>query len=141
MTGVQTCALPIFTMRVLRTQLNSIVFMDVGAFGGAAAGMGMALWLLSVGSIDFTEALLVALLSVDFFRPLRRLGSYFHAAMSSMAASDRIFNLLDLKEPTEGGTQVPAQGDHLLMSHVSFSWDGGREVPSKIGRASCRERV
>ena len=47
------------TMRVLRTQLNSIVFMDVGAFGGAAAGMGMALWLLSVGSIDFTEALLV----------------------------------------------------------------------------------
>lgn len=116
------------TMRVLRTQLNSIVFMDVGAFGGAAAGMGMALWLLSVGSIDFTEALLVALLSVDFFRPLRRLGSYFHVAMSGMAASDRIFNLLDLEEPTEGGTQVPAQGDHLLMSHVSFSWDGGREV-------------
>ena len=116
------------TMRVLRTQLNSIVFMDVGAFGGAAAGMGMALWLLSVGSIDFTEALLVALLSVDFFRPLRRLGSYFHVAMSGMAASDRIFKLLDLKEPTEGGTQVPAQGDHLLMSHVSFSWDGGREV-------------
>ena len=116
------------TMRVLRTQLNSIVFMDVGAFGGAAAGMGMALWLLSVGSIGFTEALLVALLSVDFFRPLRRLGSYFHVAMSGMAASDRIFNLLDLKEPTEGGTQVPAQGDHLLMSHVSFSWDGGREV-------------
>ena len=116
------------TMRVLRTQLNSIVFMDVGAFGGAAAGMGMALWLLSVGSIDFTEVLLVALLSVDFFRPLRRLGSYFHVAMSGMAASDRIFNLLDLKEPTEGGTQVPAQGDHLLMSHVSFSWDGGREV-------------
>lgn len=116
------------TMRVLRTQLNSIVFMDVGAFGGAAAGMGMALWLLSVGSIDFTEALLVVLLSVDFFRPLRRLGSYFHVAMSGMAASDRIFNLLDLEEPTEGGTQVPAQGDHLLMSHVSFSWDGGREV-------------
>ena len=116
------------TMRVLRTQLNSIVFMDVGAFGGAAAGMGMALWLLSVGSIDFTEALLVALLSVDFFRPLRRLGSYFHVAMSGMAASDRIFNLLDLEEPTEGGTQVPAQGDHLLMSHLSFSWDGGREV-------------
>ena len=116
------------TMRVLRTQLNSIVFMDVGAFGGAAAGMGMALWLLSVGSIGFTEALLVALLSVDFFRPLRRLGSYFHVAMSGMAASDRIFNLLDLKEPTEGGTQIPAQGDHLLMSHVSFSWDGGREV-------------
>ena len=48
--------------------------------------------------------------------------------MSGMAASDRIFNLLDLEEPTEGGTQVPAQGDHLLMSHVSFSWDGGREV-------------
>ena len=116
------------TMRVLRTQLNSIVFMDVGAFGGAAAGMGMALWLLSVGSIDFTEVLLVALLSVDFFRPLRRLGSYFHVAMSGMAASDRIFKLLDLEEPTEGGTQVPAQGDHLLMSHVSFSWDGGREV-------------
>ena len=116
------------TMRVLRTQLNSIVFMDVGAFGGAAAGMGMALWLLSVGAVDFTEALLVALLSVDFFRPLRRLGSYFHVAMSGMAASDRIFNLLDLEEPTEGGTQVPAQGDHLLMSHVSFSWDGGREV-------------
>lgn len=118
----------VVTMRVLRIQLNSIVFMDVGAFGGAAAGMGMALWLLSVGSIDFTEALLVTLLSADFFRPLRLLGSYFHVAMSGMAASDRIFKLLDLEEPVEGGTQVPAQGDHLLMSHLSFSWDGGREV-------------
>lgn len=116
------------TMQVLRMQLNSIIVMDVVALGGAAAGMGLALWLLSTGTLDLFGALMVALLSTDFFRPMRRLGSYFHVAMNGMAASDKIFRLLDLEEPDSGGTDVPTPGDHLHMSHVTFSWDGQRQV-------------
>lgn len=118
----------VVTMKVLRMQLNSIIVMDVVALGGAAVGIGVALALLAGGSIDLFAALVVVLLSADFFRPMRTLGSYFHVAMNGMAASDRIFALLDLEEPAPSGTARPHAGDHLLMRHVSFSWDDSREV-------------
>lgn len=118
----------VVTMQVLRMQLNSIIVMDVVALGGAAAGMAVALFQLSAGTMDLKGALLVVLLSADFFLPMRRLGSYFHIAMNGMAASDKIFRLLDLEEPAHVGSDEPLPGDHLLMSHVGFSWDGQREV-------------
>ena len=43
-------------------------------------------------------SLLIILLSADYFIPMRRLGSYFHIAMNGMAASDRMFGILDAKE-------------------------------------------
>ncbi|WP_082630048.1 ABC transporter ATP-binding protein/permease [Olsenella massiliensis] len=118
----------VVTMRVLRMQLNSIIVMDVMALGGAALGIAVALGLLSAGSVSLFGALLVALLSADFFLPLRALGSHFHVAMNGLAAADAMFAVLDLPEPSGGGTADPAPGDHLRMSHVDFSWDGEREV-------------
>ena len=47
-------------------------------------------------------ALMLILLASEFFIPLRLLGSFFHIAMNGMAASDRIFALLDLPEPAQG---------------------------------------
>lgn len=118
----------VITMKVLRMQLNSIIVMDIVALGGAAAGIGVALALLAGGAVDLFAALMVVLLSADFFRPMRTLGSYFHIAMNGMAASDKIFALLDLDEPMPSGTARPHSGDHLLMRHVSFSWDGARDA-------------
>lgn len=38
------------------------------------------------------------MLSLIFFIPMRRLGNFFHVAMNGMAASDKMFTILD--EPT-----------------------------------------
>lgn len=89
------------TMRVLTMQLNSTSVMDMIAYGGAAAGMLVTLSEYTRGNVSFGGALAIILLASEFFIPLRLLGSFFHIAMNGMAASDRIFALLDLPEQEE----------------------------------------
>ncbi len=114
------------TMKVLTMQLNSITIMDLIAYGGAALGMIMAVTQLRAGNVGLGGALLIILLSADFFIPMRQLGSFFHIAMNGMAASDKIFNLLDLPEE-KGGNKVP-KGHDIVVNGLRFSYDGEREI-------------
>ena len=89
------------TMKVLTMQLNSITIMDLIAYGGAALGVIMAATQFQAGKVSLSGCFLIILLSADFFIPMRQLGSFFHVAMNGMAASDKIFSLLDLPEKKE----------------------------------------
>ena len=95
------------TMKVLTMQLNSITIMDLIAYGGAALGVIMAATQFRAGKVTLAGALLIILLAADFFIPMRQLGSFFHIAMNGMAASDKIFRLLDLPEPERKTVKVP----------------------------------
>ena len=86
------------TMKVLTMQLNSVTIMDLVAYGGAALGVIMSATQFKAGHVNLSGALLIILLSADFFIPMRQLGSFFHIAMNGMAASDKIFRLLDLPD-------------------------------------------
>lgn len=86
------------TMKVLTMQLNSVTIMDLVAYGGAALGVIMSATQFKAGHVSLSGALLIILLSADFFIPMRQLGSFFHIAMNGMAASDKIFRLLDLPD-------------------------------------------
>lgn len=114
------------TMKVLTMQLNSITIMDLIAYGGAALGVIMAATQLRAGKIDLAGALLIILLAADFFIPMRQLGSFFHIAMNGMAASDKIFRLLDLSEPAHGGVSCPA-GD-IVCRCLRFSYEPEHEI-------------
>ena len=114
------------TMKVLTMQLNSITIMDLIAYGGAALGVIMAAAQLRAGKIDLAGALLIILLAVDFFIPMRQLGSFFHIAMNGMAASDKIFRLLDLPEPEQGGVACP-EGS-IVCQDLRFSYEPEREI-------------
>ena len=116
------------TMKVLTMQLNSISVMDIVAFGGAAAGIVMAVSQLAANQIDFAGCIIIILLSADFFIPMRQLGSFFHIAMNGMAASDKIFHLLDLEEPQEKTKTVPKDNCNIACSHVSFRYNEEREI-------------
>ena len=122
----------VVTMKVLTMQLNSIIIMDLLAYGGAAAGIILSTRAFIDGSIGLAQCLFMILLSADFFLPMRRLGSYFHVAMNGMAASDRIFHFLALEEPEEKTEQFPEKGGSFLLKSVSFSYDGEREVLHRI---------
>lgn len=115
------------TMRVLTMQLNSISIMDLVAFGGAALGIGLAVSQYTAGRLSLGGCVLVLLLSADFFLPMRQLGSYFHIAMNGMAASDRIFRLLDMPEPPAGGRPVPAD-TAIRCRDLRFGYEPGREI-------------
>ncbi|MCR5743414.1 MAG: ABC transporter ATP-binding protein/permease [Lachnospiraceae bacterium] len=118
------------TMKVLTMQLNSVTIMDFIAYGGAAVGMIVALVGYSSGRNTFTDTLFIMLLSADFFIPMRILGSFFHVAMNGMAATDKIFKLLDLEEEKSGREEF-GRGD-IEFSDVTFSYDGDRNVLNNI---------
>lgn len=123
------------TMKVLTMQLNSTSVMDIMAYGGAATGMVVAVSEYYTGNIDAAGAVMIVFLAAEFFLPLRLLGSFFHIAMNGMAASDRIFELLDMHEDDNSETAVINRADEGIeidISNLSFSYDGERNVLENI---------
>lgn len=116
------------TMKVLTMQLNSTSVMDIVAYGGAAVGIIVVLRQLMMGNVAFPGALMIILLAAEFFIPLRLLGSFFHIAMNGMAASDKIFALLDLPEPEEKEGQIQPGAVPVKMTDVHFSYEADREI-------------
>ena len=104
------------TMQVLQIQLRSLTAMDAVAYGGTAAGIGVAVWQFLVGGVDLAGAMIVVFLSASFFLPLRQLGSYFHVAMNGMTSTKRIFALLDAPEPERGDAALPGDGRDLAVT-------------------------
>ncbi len=110
------------TMKVLTMQLNSITIMDLIAYGGAALGVIMAATQLKAGHVSVAGSLLIILLSADFFIPMRQLGSFFHIAMNGMAASEKIFRLLDIEEKdSHAGRSFPANAS-ITCKNLSFAY-------------------
>ena len=115
------------TMKVLTMQLNSITIMDLIAYGGAALGVILATTQFQAGHINLAGCILIILLAADFFLPMRMLGSFFHIAMNGMAASDKIFRLLDLQEPAQKTAIVPADCS-IECKDLHFSYETDREI-------------
>ena len=115
------------TMKVLTMQLNSITIMDLIAYGGAAVGIIMATIQFRSGFVDLAGGILIILLAADFFLPMRMLGSFFHIAMNGMAASDKIFRLLDLPEPKQKDKRVPTDCT-IVCRDLSFNYEVNRDV-------------
>ena len=115
------------TMKVLTMQLNSITIMDLIAYGGAALGVIMAATQFRAGKVTLAGALLIILLAADFFIPMRQLGSFFHVAMNGMAASDKIFRLLDLPEPERKTARVP-EDCSIVCDGLTFAYEERNEI-------------
>lgn len=120
------------TMKVLVMQLNSISVMDIVALGGAAIGMVFAIRGVMAGSISIFGAFFIILLSAEFFIPMRMLGSFFHIAMNGMAASDKIFALLDLPETKNGTQSIDASDLTMKIEDLNFSYDESRQILKNI---------
>ncbi|NMD38269.1 MAG: ABC transporter ATP-binding protein/permease, partial [Christensenellaceae bacterium] len=115
------------TMNVLKMQLNSISIMDLIAYGGAALGVVLATIGFQHGKVNLGGAVLIILLAADFFLPMRMLGSFFHIAMNGMAASDKIFRVLDLPEGEEK-TESINQCCNIVCRNLRFSYEEDREI-------------
>lgn len=115
------------TMKVLTMQLNSITIMDLIAYGGAALGVILATTQFRASHVDLAGCLMIILLAADFFLPMRMLGSFFHIAMNGMAASDKIFRLLDLPEAEAKSGTVP-EDCSIECRGLHFSYEANREI-------------
>ncbi len=132
------------TMKVLTMQLNSITIMDFIAYGGAALGIILSVSQMQAGKVNLAGCLLIILLAADFFIPMRQLGSFFHIAMNGMAASEKIFRLLDLPEREDGigttGAEFPDTGD-ICLEQVHFAYEADREILHGVDLAIQRGKM
>lgn len=120
------------TMKVLTMQLNSVSVMDIVAYAGSAVGVVIAIVQVKNGTITLPQAFLIIMLAADFFLPLRLLGSFFHVAMNGMAASDKLFKLLDTEEDKRGTVTDVDFNNDIVIKNLSFSYDDKKSVLDKI---------
>lgn len=116
------------TMKVLLMQLNSISVMDAITYVGACGGIIVALHLFAAGTISLAATIVVLFLALEFFLPMRALGSLFHIGMNGIKAADRIFAFLDLPEPTTGEKELTADRIAIALQHLTFAYDQSRTI-------------
>ena len=128
------------TMKVLTMQLNSVTLMDLIAYGGSALGVVFASLEFAQENIEFSQALAIILLSAEFFIPLRLLGSFFHIAMNGMAASEKMFRLIDMEEDSSiekeyfnNGKEVSVDKNtedkaYISGENIEFGYEEGKNV-------------
>ena len=128
------------TMKVLTMQLNSVTLMDLRAYGGSALGVVFASLEFAQENIEFSQALAIILLSAEFFIPLRLLGSFFHIAMNGMAASEKMFRLIDMEEDSSiekeyfnNGKEVSVDKNtedkaYISGENIEFGYEEGKNV-------------
>ncbi len=114
------------TMGVLRLAFASALVLE------ALATLGTALVAVEVGlrllhaRIEFREALFVLVLAPEFYRPLRALGSAFHAGMAGKEATARIRQVLETERPlcapaiSRAEPQAPRAQAHLAPPAIAF---------------------
>ena len=136
------------TMKVLTMQLNSVTVMDMVAYGGTALGSILSASAFAHGGVSLGNTIAMILLASEFFLAMRALGSYFHVAMNGMAASDRMFRLLDSPEPQNGTENVSAgsfcarelsfayQPEKLVLANLMFQIPQG-SITAVVGESGC----
>ena len=118
------------TMKVLVMQLASTTIMDLVAYGGAGAGIALSIVGLMNGWLAPAAALFLILVAVEFFLPLRSLGSAFHVAMNGASAGRKIISLLNVPDPVWGKNEV--SDTQLKLNGVTFTYDGRRDVLKNV---------
>ena len=112
------------TMRLLRTAFLSGFVLEFGATlctALVAVTVGVRVF---EGQLGFDRALLVLLLTPEFFAPLRALGGDHHAALEGRPAAQRLFALLDRTEREPGRVAAPDRVPAIEVQDVTVRLQG-----------------
>ncbi|HUN39562.1 MAG TPA: thiol reductant ABC exporter subunit CydD [Acetobacteraceae bacterium] len=112
------------TMSVLRVAFLSSLVLEFFTTLGVAMIAVFIGFRLYFGEMHFLPGFFVLLLAPEFFRPLRAMGTQYHARMDAIAAAERIVALMDMPEPeTAAGTApTPARINAIRFEAVHFSY-------------------
>ena len=126
------------TMWVMATSTLSRGITDTGIGIGAAVALGWGAYRVQAGDMDITALLIILMLGVEVFRPLRELRIILHRGMVGLAAAKGIFDLLET-EPSirDGGSDGVADAalePTVTFKDVTFSYPGARR-PAHAGLA------
>lgn len=129
------------TMRVLGVQLNNITVLDVIAYGGAVLGIILTVFYYSNATINLRDAIIIILLSSEFFLPLRLLGSFFHIAMNGMGVVDHLFRVLDMPDVKDGSGKITDEDYNVELKGINFSYNEERTILKNIDMNFGKDKI
>ena len=119
------------TLWVLATNSLSRGITDTGIAVGAAATLALGAYRVSDGEMSVQALLIVLMMGIEVYRPLREMRALMHQGMVAQAASIGVFELLDsTPRLTDAASRAPV-GDMaptVEFDHVRFAYPGGRRV-------------
>ncbi|MET1027067.1 MAG: ABC transporter ATP-binding protein [Dongiaceae bacterium] len=119
------------TMWVLATNSLARGITDSAIACGAAAALALGAYRVEGGAMSLSALLVILMLGVEIFRPMRELRSVLHQGMVGMSAAQGIYKILDA-EPLVADTMPMTPGDDLLPSisfdRVRFRYPGTKRV-------------
>ena len=120
------------TMGVLGANTFARGITDTGMAVGAVAALGLGAWRVREGDMTLTALLVVLMLGIEVFRPLRELRVVLHQGMLGLSAAGGIMEILDAR-PRVSDRATPlldaaALSPIVAFEGVSFSYPGGRRA-------------
>ena len=134
------------TMWVLASNSASRGITDAGIAVGAAAALGVGAARVAEGAIGIEVLLIVLMMGVEVFRPMRDLRALLHTGMHGRSAAESLFRLLDTKpaiEDADDADDTAGLAPTIAFEDVHFAYPGGRR-PAHDGLSfsvSAGERV
>ena len=124
------------TMWVLATNSLSRGITDIGIALGAAAALALSAYRVSQGLMEFESLIMVLLLGVEIFRPLRELRSLLHDGMLAESAAKQVFSVLESEPLVEDRGKICADKLEASLSfdQVEFAYPDP-DTTSKLARA------
>jgi ABC-type multidrug transport system fused ATPase/permease subunit len=98
------------TMWVLGLNVLSRGITDSAIACGAAAGLALGAWRVASGDMSMSGLLIILMLGVEVFRPMRELRSVLHQGMVGMAAAKGILGIL---------ADAPLVADAIPSTHMA----------------------
>ena len=118
------------TMWVLGTNTLGRGITDTGIALGAAVALALGVHRVRAGEMELGALLVILMLGVEVFRPLRELRTVLHSGMLGRSAAQAIFRLLDaeplvraIETPRVDVDRLPAT---IAFEGVTFSYPGSR---------------
>ena len=114
------------TMRVNSTNGLGRGITDSGIAIGAAAALGLGAFRVGAGDMSLEALLIILMMGVELFRPLRDLRAQLHTGMLGQSAAQAIFRLLEAepivsREGTAGRSGIEPS---IRFENVGFAYPG-----------------
>ncbi len=104
----------------------SIFFMATGAAVALAVGAAR----VNSGDMELRPLLIVLMLGVEVFRPMRELTNLYHQGMAVLSSAQSVFEIMDepvsVRDPENAeGRQMPEIKPRVSFEAVTFGYEGG----------------
>jgi len=117
------------TMGVLAANSATSALTILGIASGAAVALAWGAVRVSDGDLELRSLLIVLMLGVEIFRPLRELVQLYHDGMIAMSSAEGIFEIMDSPIDVADAATSPSPlqlAPEVTFEGVNYAYSGGR---------------